>query len=90
MAKTYKTVELSDGKIYGFDDERTWKLRTICRTCEEDFKTAISQHIPDIPENSEVIYVDVFRNYYGEFIRVRYNGRIYDVKPRCLEYIGVE
>lgn len=90
MARTCQIVELSDGKSYGFDDERTWKLRTICETYDEDFKTAISQHIPAIPKNSEVIYVDVIRNYYGEFIRVRYNGRIYDVKPCCLEYIEVE
>lgn len=90
MSMSYKTIELSNGKLYAFDDERTWKLRTICETYEEDLKTAISLHIPPIPKNSDVIYVDVIRNYYGEFIRVFYDNRVYDVDPHCLEYIGVE
>lgn len=52
---------------------------------EEDWRTAIAHNIEPIPKDTCVIVEDVVnQNFYGTYIRVRYNNRIYDIDPNNL------
>ena len=51
---------------------------------DEDWKTAIAQHKPDIPAGSEVKILEKVNNLYGEFYKVEHNGIRYNLKERDL------
>mgnify|MGYP003309451150 CR=1 FL=1 len=80
-------VSLYNDQDYLFDNRRIFVLRTVQDTPEEDWKTAVAHSIPPIPKGEYVIFVNVFQNYYGEFMTVEYHGSRYSVNPKNLEYV---
>lgn len=64
----YFQVSLCDGKDYMFDTNHRCIVRAVENAPEEDFKTAIAKHIPDIPKGTEVEILGCFGNCYGRFL----------------------
>ena len=60
------------------------KLRTNCDAYDEGRLHYFEKHSP-IPKGSEVEVIGTLHNFFGEYLRCRYNGQIYDVKPINLE-----
>lgn len=52
-----------------------------------DYKTQSALGYERIPKGAEVEFVEYFRNLYGDYMRVRYKDRIYDVKPEDIVII---
>lgn len=63
-------------------------VETIKETYEQDFKTAIAKGIKPIPKGEKVTVYSVMQNFYGKYLRVFYNGRIYSIDPKDVIYIG--
>lgn len=76
---------LADGKPYLL--EPYCILRTVKDACEEDWKTAVARSIPNIPAGTEVEFLEVLQNFYGNFLQVRYLGRTYSIKFNTVEYV---
>ena len=54
---------------------------------DHDWKTQIAKKYPNIPRGSKVELMRHVDNLYGSFVRVRWNGNIYDVHMYDLEYM---
>lgn len=54
---------------------------------EEDFKTRIARHIKPIPKGTELRVDSILWNYYGTFLEVEYDNRIYSINPKICKYI---
>lgn len=52
--------------------------------CDGDWKTQAAKGYKNIPPNTEVTIKEVFTNFYGIWVRVRYDGRYYDVRDADL------
>ena len=46
-----------------------------------DVKTQRALRYSNIPPETEVTFVEEWTNFYGNWVRVKYEGRIYDVRP---------
>ncbi len=66
------------------------KLRTLRKIYDEDFMTQVALKYPDIPAGEIVEYVDEFRNFYGYYIRILWNNRVYDTTWDKLEVVNAE
>ena len=54
---------------------------------EEDSKTRIAQGIKPIPKGTELRVDSILWNWYGIFLEVEYNDRIYSIDPKICKYI---
>ena len=54
---------------------------------DEDFKTAAALGIKPIPKNAVVEVIGTFQNYYGNYIKVKYQGYTYYTKAEYLDKI---
>ena len=45
---------------------------------DEDWQTQLVQGYPPIPKGEKVLYIKTFKNYYGEYIRIKWNNNYYD------------
>lgn len=52
---------------------------------DEDWKTAVARGKEPIPAGAEVEVVGTLQNLYGDFLKVKYNGTNYTVKPEDIE-----
>lgn len=52
--------------------------------CDGDWKTQAAKGYSNIPPNTEVTIKELFTNFYGIWVRVRYDGRYYDVRDTDL------
>lgn len=57
--------------------------------CDQDWKTQLAQGYGNIPAGAEVYCGKEFRNYYGAYVRVRYNGHVYDVRKTDIAEVVV-
>ena len=103
-SKNYKDymVILSDRKEYCFYPTTSYdfitnkasrlkfKIRTVVSVQDEDWKTAIAQNKESIPPNTELEVIDVFTNYYGRWLEVKYNNSLYYINPLKVEYVGAK
>lgn len=51
---------------------------TLQKIFDEDWKTQLRQGYPPIPKGEKVLYIKTFQNYYGEYIRIKWNNHYYD------------
>ncbi len=79
----YLAVRTANGELRTFPH----RVRTVKYAPEEDWKTALAQGIKPIPYGTELNAIGVYRNLYGTFLEVEYNGRCYTIAPRCVEII---
>ena len=77
---------LADDKEYCL--KQGFYVRTIREASHGDWKTALVQKIAPIPAGTILKIYDFFQNFYGNWIRVIYNGRHYDISIADLEYVG--
>lgn len=61
-----------------------WYAKT--ELIDEDWKTQLAKGYGNIPKGAHVQFEGTMQNFYGEFAFVRYNGILYYVKYRDLEY----
>ena len=54
---------------------------------EEDSKTRIARDIKPIPKGTELRVDSILWNWYGTFLEVEYNDRIYSIDPKICKYI---
>lgn len=54
---------------------------------DEDWKTASALGIKPIPKGTVVEVIGTFQNYYGNYIKVKYNGYTYYTKAEYLDKI---
>ena len=66
------------------------KLRTLREIYDEDFITQSALKYPNIPVNEIVEYVNEFHNFYGYYVRVLWNNRIYDTTWDKLEVVNAD
>lgn len=52
---------------------------------DEDWKTAVARGKEPIPAGAEVEIVGMLQNLYGDFLKVKYNGTSYTVKPEDIK-----
>lgn len=100
-SKFYK-LTLHDGKDYIFDfnsynnwitfkkSRRIWKVKATKDISDEDWKTALAQNKPSIPTGTELQVVGVLENLYGRYIEAYYQGSLYYINPRDVDYVGSE
>ena len=77
-------VFLSDNNLYLLDDKCV--VETVCDARHGDWK---SSYTPT-PKGTQLEVIEVWRNFYGVWVRVLYDGFYYDLHPRNLKYIGRE
>ena len=75
-------VFLNDNNLYLLDDKCI--VETVYIAHHGDWK---SFHTP-IPKGTRLEVCEVWRNFYGVWVRVLYNGFYYDLHPRSLKYVG--
>ena len=73
-------MRLNDGKEHFID--KGCIVRTIRELCDENWKSQLVHKYPNIPKDTEVRVYDINCNFYGRFIEVIYNGRIYNICPK--------
>ena len=66
------------------------KCYTKQKCMDEDWKTQLAKGYPIIPANTEVDYEGEFFNFYGKYVKVRYKGILYYVKPRDIYFADIE
>lgn len=54
---------------------------------DQDWKVQLARKYPNIPKGSKVELMNGWINFYESFVRVRWNGKIYDVRMSDLEYV---
>jgi hypothetical protein len=52
-----------------------------------DYKTQMAKGYGNIPKYAEVEFVRYIQNLYGNYMRVRYKGIVYDVRPEDIVII---
>ena len=65
----------------------TYKAKTNRNIEDEDWKTAVALGIKPIPKGAIVEVIGTFNNYYGSFIKVRYQGYTYYTKKEYIDKI---
>ena len=65
----------------------TYKAMTNRTIEDEDWKTASALGIKPIPKGVVVDVIGTFNNYYGSFVKVRYQGYTYYTKSAYLDKI---
>jgi len=60
---------------------------TLQKIFDEDWKTQLAQGYPPIPKGKKVLYIKTFKNFYGEYIRIKWNNTYYDTVPWKLKEI---
>lgn len=75
-------VFLNDNNLYLLDDKCI--VETVCNAQHGDWK---SFHAP-IPKGTQLAVCEVWRNFYGVWVRVLYDGCYYDLHPHSLKYVG--
>lgn len=53
------------------------KAITLEEIFDYDYKTQLAKKYPNIPKGTEVIYCGEITNFYGNYVRVEYNGNSY-------------
>ena len=66
------------------------KLRALREIHDEDFMTQAALKYPNIPANEIVEYINEFRNFYGHYVRVLWNSRVYDTTWDKLEVVNAD
>ena len=66
------------------------KLRALREIHDEDFMTQAALKYPNIPASEIVEYINEFRNFYGYYVRVLWNNRIYDTTWDKLEVVNAD
>ena len=56
--------------------------RVKCNTYDENWKSGL----PCIPKDSKVEYIEVYRNLFDTFAKVRYDNKFYYIKLEYIEY----
>lgn len=55
---------------------------------DQDWKTQLAKGYSNIPKGERIEIIDGYvSNLYGSFARVKWNGHVYDVNVRDLEFI---
>lgn len=100
MNDKYIVIEDTATKVYKdpitFSDNEQYLIalgsvvETVTVSHHGDWKTAMVQGIPPIPQGIQLIVHDVWQNFYGLWITAYYNGRSYDINPRDLKYIRMK
>lgn len=62
---------------------------TLQEISDEDWETQLAQGYPNIPKGEKVLYIKTFRNFYGEYIRIKWNNNYYDTVSWKLKRINV-
>ena len=78
---------LNNGENYLFTADKQFILETAEEVFDEDYKTALVKGNPSIPKGTKVILRKFFKNLYGEFFAVNYNGYLFYAKPSCFNYV---
>jgi len=66
------------------------KLRTLREIYDEDFMTQAALKYPNIPAHEIVEYVNEFYNFYGYYVRVLWNNRVYVTTWDKLEVVNAK
>ena len=48
---------------------------------DEDWKTQSAKGYPNIPANEEVEVIEIYSNFYGRYVRIKWHDNIYDTYP---------
>lgn len=80
--KRFEEVFLNDGRRYVIDNRSI--VETACDAQHGDWKAF---HTP-IPQGTQLQVREVWRNFYGVWVEVLYNGLCYDLDPCDLKYVG--
>ena len=65
----------------------TYKAKTNRNIEDEDWKTALALGIKPIPKGTVVEVIGTFNNFYGNFVKVKYQGYTYYTKQAYLDRI---
>ena len=84
--KTCDFLFFNNGQHYFFPN-KSFKIKTAREVSDEDWKTALAHRIEPIPAD-EHLNAEVFNNYYGTFLKVRYKAWWYYINPKDCDYIG--
>lgn len=84
--KTCDFLFFNNGRYFFFPN-KSFKIKTAREISDEDWKTALAQGIDPIPAG-EHLDAEVFNNFYGTFLKVRYKAWWYYINPKDCDYIG--
>lgn len=62
------------------------RVKTAKEVADEDWKTALVHGIKPIP-TGVVLICEVYKNFYGTYLKTTYNGHTYYIEPRDCDYI---
>ena len=65
-----------------------FKVRTVKNCQTEDWKTALAHNIKPIPAGIELT-AEVYYNFYGSWLIVRYNDWTYYIDPKSCDFIDL-
>ncbi len=77
-----QTFSVKNGKLI-FDPDKRMILRLVEPASHGDWKDNV--RVNPVPVGSYVVE-DVWDNYYGTWIRIRYSGYHYDIEPKHFEW----
>ena len=61
--------------------------RTLKKCYDQDMRSLANQNKKYIPEGEIVVVTDSYRNFYGHYIDVHYDGYVFSLKPSDVEII---
>lgn len=93
--RTLKTTKVYKDPITFSDNQKYYiaigsVVRTVTDAHHGDWKTTLIKSTPPIPADTVLKVSGVFVNFYGLWIEVRYNDRLYDIDPKDLIYVRKE
>lgn len=68
---------------------KTYKIKTVKDCADEDWKTDLIHQKKRIPKGTEFDNYRIFKNLYGTYLDVRYEGNLYSIKPGDVELIKI-
>lgn len=80
--KHFEEVFLNDNQNYILHDKSI--VETACDAQHGNWKAFRTP----IPKGTQLQVHEVWRNFYGLWVRVSYNGTYYDLHPHDLKYVG--
>lgn len=82
------SVTLSDYEPHLIDDNTV--VETTYNVNHGDLATVIARKIPPIPKGTRFKVEKIWQNFYGTWVQVIYDGRIYDIPPTSLKLVKCE
>ena len=83
---TIEELHFNNG-LHAFFKEKSIRVKTIREAQNEDWKTALAHGKEPIPAD-EHLDAEVYHNFYGAFLKVRYKAWWYYLNPKDCDFIG--